>query len=212
MSAGGRGPGSGIDWDEVRAMLDRASAAPEEARAREVLDARARALARVPARPPDASESLDLATFTLDDERFAIETRYVRRIARLGPYERVPGTPAALLGVTNAGGEILALFDLRLLFGGRGAAPTDRSRVVVLGDGRDEFGVLADAAHEVLTLRLGELLPPPNSSEGHGPSLLRGVTADAMLVIDGGLLLRDDRLVVDQRDEPGAEAGARGPS
>jgi len=53
---------------------------------------------------------------------------------------------------------------------------TDLSRVVVLGGERAEFGVLADAAHEVVTLRTEEVLEPPGSVAGIGREYLRGVT------------------------------------
>jgi hypothetical protein len=37
-----------------------------------------------------------------------------------------------------------------------------------------------------------------------GRDYLRGVTADALIVLDGDALLRDPRLFVDQAEEPGA--------
>lgn len=216
MSAGRRGPSRDVDWNEVHAMLAQAATAGDAkplgtAEVQAILEARARVLARVPPRPPDASEVLELATFHLNNERFAIETRYVRRIIGLGLYEPVPGTPDVLRGVTNSGGEILALFDLRVLFGGSPGVTTEATRVVILGDDREEFGVLADAADEVVTVRLDELHPGSSWREGADRQLLRGVTADALIVIDGGVLLRDERLVIDHREEPGAESGHHWP-
>ena len=78
---------------------------------------------------------------------------------------------------------------------------TDKSRVVVLGHERDEFGVLVDAAHEVVTLRSDDVLDPPGSFAGTSRSYLRGVTADGLIVLDGSAMLRDSRLIIDQSEE-----------
>ena len=84
---------------------------------RELLDRRARQLARVPDAPPRAGEVLELVGFVLAGARYGIESRFVREVARLTRFTPVPGTPAFVLGITNLRGEILALFDLRHLLG-----------------------------------------------------------------------------------------------
>jgi purine-binding chemotaxis protein CheW len=200
-----------IDWERIRARLERIDRAangmldvtPE--RAHEVLEARARALARVPIAPPDASAVITILTFALGDEPYAIETRYVRRVVRLEDVTLtpIPGTPEVLTGVINMGGEILAVFDLGRLFGLSGGAHAEPTRVLVLGEERDAFGLLADAAHEVRPLRIDAVLEPPGSLEGIGRTTLRGVTADALIVLVGTALLRDPRLVIDQGEEAG---------
>jgi purine-binding chemotaxis protein CheW len=198
-----------FDWDEVRATLERAAAglgtarlSPEQARA--VLDERARALARVPVRPPNAAESIEAVTFRLGDERDALETRFVRRVERVESPTPVPGAPDVLVGLVNLHGEILAVFDLRVLLGIARAEATDRTRVIVVGNDGDEFGILADAAHDVVTLRTSEVLAFPGALEGLARLGLSGITHDALVVIDGAALLRDDRLVINLEAEPGA--------
>jgi len=198
-----------IDWQQIRRRLDRAVAATEEAlrlspeRARAVMEERARALARVPAEAPRAAEVLQLVVFTLADERYGIETRYVREVTRLTDYTPVPGAPDFLVGVGNVRGEILAVIDLRKFLGVAPRGVTDLSCVLVLGGERAEFGVLADAADEVLVLRTDELHEPPATVAGIGREYLRGVTGEALIVLDGGVLLRDGRLFIDQAEETG---------
>jgi hypothetical protein len=112
----------GTDWAEVRARLDRAGAATAEAlrlspeRARAVLEERARALARVP--PAEyAGAVLEVVTFDLAGERYALETRHVRAVVRLGEHTPVPGAPDFLVGVLNLRGEVLAVMDLGKVLG-----------------------------------------------------------------------------------------------
>ena len=63
---------------------------------------------------------------------------------------------------------------------------------------------MADEALEVLTLRIDEIHEPPGSLEGADRQLLRGVTQDALIVLDGAVLLRDDRFVINQVEDWGA--------
>jgi len=200
-------PRTAIDWRRVYERLEQNEAAFREAvhlspeRARVVLDERARLLARAPVRQPSAAEVIEVATFTLAGERYAIATSSIRRVVRLEAITPVPGTPDFVAGAINLQGEILAVFDLRALFGIAWNPPTEASRVFVLGDDHNEFGLVVDAALEVKTLRLDELHEPPGSLEGVGREYLRGVTEDALLVLDGAVLLHDDRLIVNQSDE-----------
>ena len=200
--------GRRLDWSELYARLGRVAEAtrqalgptPEQALA--VMDERARALARVPARDPEPSEILEVASFTLAGESYAIETRYITRVVRLTDFTPVPGTPDFLGGVLNLRGEILALVDLRAYFGIPSMGLTDLSRIIVLGLERNEFGIMADQVDEVSTLRVDEVLDTPATLPGGGGrALLLGVTADARIVLDGAALLADKALYIDQGDE-----------
>jgi purine-binding chemotaxis protein CheW len=205
-------PAKSIDWDTVHARLERLERAahaaldptPEQAQA--VLEARARILARVPVAPPDADKVLTVVTFTMGDEPYAIETRFVRRVVRIDDENLtpIPGTPDVLVGVLNMEGDILAVFDLVHLFGLTRGVQTGPTGLIVLGEQGDELGLITDAVHEVRPLRNDAVLEPPGSIEGLGRNILRGVTADALIVLDGASLLRDPRLVIDQGEEGGA--------
>jgi purine-binding chemotaxis protein CheW len=206
---GPRRPAGTIDWQDVRRRLDRLAAVAEGAaglapeRARAVLEERARALARVPPQGPDASEVLMVVTFRLANEVYAVEARHVREVMRPGEHTPVPGAPDFLVGVVNLRGDILAVFDLRKFFGLPPGSVTEAARILVLGGDRAEFGVLADEAHEVRPLRTADLLDAPASVAGVGREYLRGVTEDALVVLDGDVLLRDGRLFIEWREGPG---------
>ncbi|MDR3636743.1 MAG: chemotaxis protein CheW [Isosphaeraceae bacterium] len=199
-----------IDWNEAHERLDRslaalqADAALSPERVQAVLDERARALARVPVRPPEVSEVIEVVTFTLAGERLALESRFVRRVLSRWDCTPVPGAPEALVGVTNLHGEVLALFDLGVLLGVARAGPAASAQLLVLGEDRDELGVLADSLGDVRSLRITDLHEPPASFERLSCGALRGVTEDVLIVVDGRALLADERLFIHQVDEPGA--------
>ncbi len=193
-----------IDWEKVRARMAQVTASDVHLsadKARAVLEERARILARVPPAPLHTGDALEVATFTLANETYAIETRHVRAVVRVSDVTPLPGAPSFLVGVLNLRGDILALLDLRTFFGVGATAPTDLARVFVLGGDRAEFGLLADTALEVRTLRTDEILDPPPSVAGVGRAYLKGVTKEALIVLDGAALLKDGGLYIDQADD-----------
>ena len=167
--------------------------APVEAKA--LLDQRARDLARVIDSDEQAGDKIEVVTFALSSERYAIEVCSIFEVERFAEFTPVPGAPGHLLGVTNLNGEILAIFDLRELFGIPQRAISDLFRVIVLGDERPQFGVLADAVDEVRLIAVTELRSPP--AQLPAGELVRGVTEDALILLDGGALLADNRFVID---------------
>ncbi len=208
MRTHGKTTGVRIDWQELRARLARAQAGLAAAeqlsaeQAKAVMDERARALARVPERDPDTKEILEVMLARLANERIAIETRFVREVHRPAEITPVPGSPSFLVGVTNLRGEVLAVMDLRELFGLPAAENVGRPQMVILGLQRPEFGLIVDEIYEVAKLRIGEILEPLASVAGLSRDCLRGVTADALLVLDGDGLLTDKRLYVDEGGGP----------
>jgi purine-binding chemotaxis protein CheW len=173
------------------------------------MDERARLLARPPD-PAEPGDALGVMTFALGTERYAIETQYVREVARLGDISPVPGAPDFLRGVTNLRGEVLCLVDLRTFFDIPATGLTDRSRVVILGMERTELGILVDEAREIARLRPDDIVSPPESVAGVGREYLLGVTREALIVLNGAALLRDPRLYVNQdRSSPEAWASPR---
>jgi len=162
------------------------------------MDERARALARAGVEPRPPGEMIEVLVFVLGNETYAIETRWVHEVARFTDFTPVPGAPEFALGITNLRGEVLAVVDLRKFFGVAVKGVTDLSRLVVLGSERAEFGVLADATREVRALRSDEVLETVEPVAGIGRDYLRGVTKDALIVLDGAVLLQDGRLFVNQ--------------
>ena len=163
------------------------------ARAAAVMEERARRLA--PAVEPDLAGSLrDVARFTLAGERYGLEARYLREVVRPGDVTRIPGTPERLLGVTNLRGALLPVFDLRRLLDLPPADPTPQARVLVLGTEQAEVGVLVDTVEDMTRLRADDLHDVPAALSAAGAECLAGVTADALVMLDGERLLAHPRL------------------
>ena len=183
-----------VDWAEVRSRMEAAgrtlsgatSTAPEQVRA--VLEERARALAR-PMGTPARIDEIEAVTFALANERYAIESQYVFEVFRLEDLSPLPGAKPPVFGVTAWRGELLTILDLREALGLSVTGLNDLSRMIVLGEERPAFGILADAVHGLVTLPAAQVREPPEGVAAKR-EYLRGVTADAMLVLDAEQLLR----------------------
>src|SRR5687767_11920281 len=96
-----------IDWTNVRKRLARTAAWMDSSpsltqeQSDELLVRRAQQLARVPDAPLAPSEVIEVLTFMLANEAYAVEARVVKEIARLTDFTPVPGTPEFLVGVSN---------------------------------------------------------------------------------------------------------------
>ncbi|WP_249931122.1 chemotaxis protein CheW [Ramlibacter sp. 2FC] len=197
------GPGA-LDWSSVRQRMEAARLAFDRAgmhdpeTTQRILKARAQALAKAP--EPELSEQLDLLAFRLAWEDYAVESRFVREVCVLEQLTPVPSTPPFVLGLVNLHGEILSVIDLRTFFELPAQGLTDLNKLIVLAGEGMRFGILADAITGMLSLPVADIQPALPTLTGIRAKYLRGVTPGRTAVLDAGLLLADDSLVV--RDEP----------
>jgi purine-binding chemotaxis protein CheW len=154
---------------------------------RDVLEARARALAR-----PQLQASEDAGepflTFALDVEGYAIAARLVVEVMRLTELTPLPGAVAPLQGITGWRGTVLTLIDLRAIVGLPHRALADLAHVLVISDGSTTFGLLADMVHDVVLIDARDLSPLPDDRNA-AASVTVGLTRDATLVLDGVRLI-----------------------
>jgi purine-binding chemotaxis protein CheW len=208
-------PKKAVNWEALRARLSQAIARTEAAarpspdRIQEILQQRAQGLAQARGGARRVADAVEVVSFRVGNDSFAIATPFVRAVRPLGDWTPVPAGPDFLVGVFNLHGQVVALFDLSRLFGTARPSPetTNPSWLLVLGEERIEFGVVVGGALEVATLGTDELLPPPTV----GGPVLRGVTAAALQVLDGEALLHDARLYLDQGDDMHAVSGEAKP-
>ena len=116
---------------------------------------------------PEA-QRLELVTFELDGDVYALPVEQVREIVRLRPITPVPRVPAAVCGVISLRGDVAQVIDLRRCLGMPAIAPTRASRIIVLQRDEGAFaGLLVDAVHDVLRIDANATRPSPTGeSEG----------------------------------------------
>lgn len=137
--------------------------------------------------------SVEAITFTLGGEHYAIESRYTFEVFRLSEFARLPSANGMLFGVAVWRGDLLTILDVRYALGLRTTALHDLTRVIVLGETHAAFGILADRVHEMRTIEDQDIEPmPPGIADGNngaGRAYVRGITKDAIIVLDAVKLL-----------------------
>jgi len=191
-----------VDWSEVRRRLEisqlsmERSATPAVEEVRRILKSRAKALAQEPPEKEGSENSIQVVTFLLAFENYAIDSSYVREVYPLKELVPLPGTPPFVLGVTSVRGQILSVIDLKKFFDLPDKGLTDLNKVIVVRADFMEFGILADAILGTRSIPLAEIQPSLATLTGIRSDYLRGVTKDRLVVLDAARIVSDQRIIV----------------
>ena len=159
---------------------------PLEADARAVLAARAQALAR-PIAASDRGDALDLVTFILQGETYAMESRYVLELFRAVDVTPLPGAEPPVIGVAAWRGELVPVVDLRVLLGLSPVVPAAGMLLVVVGRERTALAMPADAPGDVLAIASAAVRPATGMRTAE---YVRGLTPRAAVLLNAEKLLQ----------------------
>lgn len=111
------------------------------------------------------ANTVQVLTFYLDDEIFAMDIESVREIIQYSPITRVPLMPGFVRGVINVRGAVVPVIDLHSRFGHAKGLVGKKTCIVIFDavhDGeRAELGMLVDAVSEVVDVPVEDIEPPP---------------------------------------------------
>jgi purine-binding chemotaxis protein CheW len=193
-----------IDWSEVHQRLKSAHVAfdnvlsPDSKEAERILHERATKLAKE-AITVVSDDSINVVEFTLADERYALETCYVREVHPLVNLAEMPCAQKFVVGIINLRGEILSVIDLKKFFDLPENGLTDLNKVIVLHYGLMLFGILADSIVGVRSILKDVIQPTLPTLTGIRERYLKGVTSDRTVVLDGIKLLTDEAIIVNEK-------------
>lgn len=106
-------------------------------------------------------ELLQLVTFRLGNEEFAIDILQVQEINRMVEITTVPKSPSFVEGVINLRGKVIPIIDLRKKLSLNVSEYTKDSRIVVVVLDNKVIGLIVDSVYEVLRLPEKTIEPPP---------------------------------------------------
>lgn len=156
----------------------------------------------------DANGQLEVLTFDLEKETFALEAVLVREILDLLPETVVPGAAALVGSVVNFRGRIIPIADLRLAFGMPRAEATVDSRIVVIEIDLEgeaiQIGVRTDKVHEVTSLDQVASEEPPAVGMRWRRDFVRALVRQA----DGVIVLPDLPSIFHSLSGDGDHAGS----
>lgn len=137
-------------------------------------------------------EILQLVTFTLGSEEYAVDILKVQEINRMKEITRVPNSPNYVEGVVNLRGKVIPVVSLRLKFGLAAKESDDRARIMIMEIVGITMGLIVDSVSEVLRIPSSIVEPPPPMATSVSSEFIKGIAKlEDRLII----LLDMDRLV-----------------
>lgn len=130
-------------------------------------------------------ELLQLVSFEVGDEEYAVPILSVQEINRMMQITRVPQSPPFVEGVINLRGKIIPVIDLRKRFGLVKLENSDDVRIIVVEVSNRVIGFTVDRVNEVLRINSSIVEPPPTMVCGLDTDYVQGVgkLEDRLLIL-----------------------------
>ncbi len=114
----------------------------------------------------ERSEALQVLTFWMHGEMFAVGILQVKEIIEYGQVTEIPLMPAFIRGVINLRGSVVPVVDLGARFGYERQQIGRRSCIVIVemrtDEGSHDMGMVVDSVSEVLEVAAADIEPPPS--------------------------------------------------
>ncbi|MEM1374455.1 MAG: chemotaxis protein CheW [Pseudomonadota bacterium] len=150
-----------------------------------------------------SSASLELLSFTLAGQDYAVDIMLVREIRNWSKPTPLPKTPDYVRGVINLRGTVLPILDLARRLELEGETNDARSVYIVLNEGGRLFGITVDAVSDILTIPVGALQEPPSVGGSLQDNCVKGLILDDERLIR---VLATDRLAPSDTSDKAAKA------
>ena len=128
-----------------------------------------------------------LSTFSVNGHLFGVEVAVVQEVIRYQPMTRVPLAPAALAGLINLRGQVIAAVDLRRRLGFPERAAGELAMDVIVRTSDGLVSLLVD--------RIGDVVEVPQEAFEEPPETLGGIAREHIrgaYKLDHALLLSLD--------------------
>lgn len=114
-------------------------------------------------------------TFLLGDEEYGLDILKVQEIKGYSKVTPIPDSPRYVQGVMNLRGTVVPVVCLRGKFS-MGEVPNEEESVFIVVTVYDKLtGLLVDAVSDVLSIRVEEIQPAPELSQGEDSNYISGI-------------------------------------
>ena len=175
---------------------------------KQILEARAVALAQAPQEKNQIDQTINLISFHLGKETLGIPTSFVFDTQPLKTlnWSKVPSAPPYITGVVNFHSHIFSITNLAIFFGFSPLSITEQTHLLLLKGGKCDDGkememtILSDDLPTIKSIQKNDIFPPDENIKSSLSYYLKGITPDLLSVIDIELLLSDPRLIIQELD------------
>jgi len=137
----------------------------------------------------DHVDGLQVLSFTLDNDYFAIGIDSIQEVIEYKNVTRVPRSPEFMQGVINLRGQVISVVDLRVLFSMTIREVTLDTCIIIIdvnveGE-RCPIGIVADSVREVVEFDVSDIQPAPKIGLSVDNRFIYGMVEqqDALLIL-----------------------------
>jgi len=175
----------------------------ETGKDRQIMEARARLLARPPEEDIAEGETLYLQSFLLGKERYGVDIKLVQETQPLGrqKWAAVPCTPDFITGAVNIRGRIYPIMDMARFFGLPTRPLSETAHVLLMRSVNSEgevmeLSLLADELPQAVRVSQNEVKASTVTISPRAQEFIRGITDDMLIVLDLKRLFSDPGMIV----------------
>lgn len=163
----------------------------------EILQKRAKILAKPIVGSRNSDKTFSLLRFQLGLESYAVETKYVSEVVGTSELTPLPGVPPFVVGLLSVQGKIWSVIDIRDFFAIPKQGLSDHPRAILMETPHLRFGIMADSKLEIINIDI--LCPPPEIHERIPRNFIKGSVDHVAIVLDLDALSTDTRLIIQDK-------------
>jgi len=144
------------------------------------------------------SEMLQLVTFKLGGQKYAVPILKVQEINNMKEITSIPNSPPFLAGAINLRGKVIPVVNLGMKFGLENTGVLEAAKIVIMDIRGVIMGIIVDSVSDVLRISRDVVEPPPPVSSNISTEFIAGIAKlDEGLVI----MLDMDKLLDDREHQ-----------
>ena len=120
-------------------------------------------------------DQLELLTFTIAGEQYAVDIERIVEIVTPRPVTRIPNADPSIVGIISLRGTIVTLVDVRRKLRHPGGTETPDTRIVVIDFRNETVGFVVDRVQRVVKLARSAVEPHPVVHMNELEESIRGV-------------------------------------
>jgi len=114
-------------------------------------------------------------TFSMGDEEYGIEIRFVNEIIGIQKVTDLPDMPTYVKGVINLRGKVIPVIDVRLRFDLEEREYDERTCIIVVTLNDMAVGLIVDSVSEVIDIPSEDIEPAPKVKRGEASRFISGL-------------------------------------
>ena len=118
---------------------------------------------------------LQLVSFTLANEEYAVDILNVQEINRITEITKVPNAPDYVEGVVNLRGKVIPVINLRKKFRLPEKNSDDTTRIIIMDIQGVTNGLIVDSVSEVLRIPADIVEPSPPVTSNASSTFIKGI-------------------------------------